>query len=50
MNAGLLFSGIAAMFLGVVFEVLIRKSKSATWWRMRLFIVLGAFLITASVF
>jgi hypothetical protein len=50
MNIGLLFSGTIALVLGLLFEVLIRVSKSKIWWRTRLFIVLGIFLIVASNF
>lgn len=50
MNIGILFSGIAALVLGLFFEGLIHISKSKTWWRTRLFIVLGIFLIVVSSF
>ncbi len=49
MNTGLLFSGIAALVLGLLFEVLIRVSKSKTWWRARVFIVLGTLLVVVSI-
>ena len=48
MNIGLLFSGIAALVLGLLFEVLTRISKSKTWWRTRLFILIGIFLVVVS--
>jgi chromate transport protein ChrA len=50
MNTGLLFSGIAASILGVLLEVLIRKSKSETWRRTRILVILGVLLIVASIF
>jgi chromate transport protein ChrA len=50
MNIELLFSGIAALVLGLLFEFLIRISKSKTWWRTRLFIVLGILLNVAGNF
>ncbi len=50
MNIGLLLSGIAALAIGLVFEVLIRISKSKVWWRARVLTVLGILLIVASYF
>jgi chromate transport protein ChrA len=50
MNTALLFSGIAALALGILFEALIRMSKSKTWWRTRLLIVLGIILAVAGIF
>ncbi len=50
MNIGLLLSGIAALAIGFVFEVLIRISKSKVWWRARVLTVLGILLIVASYF
>jgi chromate transport protein ChrA len=50
MNTVLLLSGIAALILGLLLEVLIRMSKSKTWWRTRLLIVLGILLIVLSNF
>jgi hypothetical protein len=50
MNIVLLFSGIAALTLGLLLETLIRASKSKTWWRARVFIVLGILLVVMGVF
>ena len=41
MNAALLFSGILLLLVGVLFEVLTRVSRSRSWLRARVFIILG---------
>lgn len=49
MNIGALVSGILLLFVGVLFEVLTRISKSSSWLRARVFIVIGIVVIALSV-
>jgi hypothetical protein len=49
MNTELFLSGILALAIGVLFEVLTRVSKSKPWLRARVLIVLGIVVIAVSV-
>jgi len=50
MNVGLFFSGVVALALGVLFEILIRASRSRVYWRARVMIIVGTALIVAELF